>query len=81
MFSRPGVRKGTHWDLNFIWNSGLFLPEGEISERFRNAVTRHTGVEGKAGTFNSLTKFLYWRVLLHLIKIWAPGGAKKISTC
>ena len=43
------------------------------------ALTGQRGDLPRDGTLMILTVFLLWRVLLHLMRMWAPGGAKKMS--
>ena len=52
---------------------------GVIAKMTLRALTGHRGDLPNAGILIIFTAFLLWRVLLHLMRIWAPGGAKKIS--
>ena len=78
-FLRRVSDKGTHLEEFLTWNNGRFLPEGVMSRRFLSAWTGQMGEAPKWGIFRTLAAFFACIVLVQVMRIWAPGGAKKTS--
>ena len=70
---------GYHLPFFLIWKRGELTNPGVIAKMTFKAVTGHNGERPREGIFKIFTVFLDWRVLVHLTRMWAPGGAKKIS--
>ena len=70
---------GSHFVDFLIWNKGLFLSPGVMARSVRSALTGQRGEDPNEGILIIFTESRVWRVLDHLIRMWAPGGAKKTS--
>ena len=60
---------GNHLVLTLTWNKGELSEPGVMAKMALRALTGQMGDLPRAGTLMILTVSLFWRVLLHLMRI------------
>ena len=76
-FPQPGI---SEWVPFFLtWKRGELVEPGVIARMTFKAVTGHSGERPSEGILRILTALRDWRVLIHLTRMWVPGGPKKMS--
>ena len=70
---------GYHLPFFLTWKRGELVEPGVIARMTFKAVTGHSGERPSEEILRILTALRDWRVLVHLTRIWAPGGPKNMS--